>query len=87
MHYQGQQILTITHQLIRQLVVVEYYKMEQRIENIEQDIAKIKENHLSHIEIDLAKTSVNVDWLMKFFWIVASASIGSLITGIITLLK
>lgn len=61
--------------------------MEKRIESIEEDIKAMKENHLSHMEIDIAQTKTNVDWLMKFFWIVATASVGSLITGVITLMK
>ena len=59
----------------------------ERIQNIEEDIKNIKENHLTHIEIDMARTSSNVDWLMKYHWIVSSASIGALVTGLINLMK
>jgi hypothetical protein len=60
--------------------------MERRIEKIEADIKEIKDNHLSHIEEDMAVVKTNQQWLMKFFWIVATASVAGLITGIINLM-
>ena len=60
--------------------------MERRIESIESEIKSIKENHLSHIQEDLAVVKTNQRWLMRFFWIVTSASIAGLITGLINLL-
>ncbi|MHB8710173.1 MAG: hypothetical protein ACYC6X_01310 [Minisyncoccota bacterium] len=35
---------------------------------------------------DLTKVSTDVDWLKRFFWIIATASVGGLITAIINLL-
>ncbi len=60
--------------------------MEKRIETIENQIRDIKENHLSHIQEDLAMVKTNQQWLMRFFWIVATASVAGLITGIINLM-
>lgn len=60
--------------------------MEKRIEKIEDQIREIKDNHLSHIQEDLAVVKTNQEWIMKFFWIVSSASIAGLITGIINLM-
>ncbi len=60
--------------------------MEKRIEKLESDIKEIKENHLSHIQEDLAVVKTNQEWIMKFFWIMATASIAGLITGLINLL-
>lgn len=60
--------------------------MEKRIEKLEEEIKEIKENHLSHIQEDLAVVKTNQEWIMKFFWIVSSASIAGLITGLINLL-
>ncbi len=60
--------------------------MEKRIEKIEADIREIKDNHLSHIQEDMAVVKTNQQWLMKFFWIVATASVAGLITGIINLM-
>lgn len=61
--------------------------MEKRIEKIENDIKDIKENHLSHIQSDMAEVKTNQQWLMKFFWVVATASVAGLVTGIINLLS
>lgn len=60
--------------------------MEKRIEKIESDIKEIKDNHLSHIQVDMEVVKTNQQWLMKFFWIVATASVAGLITGIINLM-
>lgn len=53
---------------------------------IKSDIKVIKENHLAHIQVDMATQTTNIDWLMKFFWLIATASIGALLTGLVTLL-
>ena len=60
--------------------------MEKRIEKIESDIREIRENHLAHIKEILAVVKTNQDWLMKFFWIIATASVAGLVTGIINLM-
>jgi len=67
---------------------VSFFKkmMEKRIETIESQIREIKENHLSHIQEDLAVVKTNQEWIMRFFWIVVSASVAGLITGIINLM-
>lgn len=61
--------------------------MEKRIEKIEETITKIQENHLSHLEADSAKNTANLEWLMKYHWIVATASVSALVVGIVNLLK
>ncbi len=67
--------------------------IEEKIKAIETDIKNIKENHLYHIQNDISnmkvsvkEVSTNQNWLMKFFWIIASTSVAGLITGIINLL-
>lgn len=70
-----------------QLLNIAYKKdltMEKEIEQIKKDIRDIRENHLAHIERDIAKIFTNQGWLMKFFWIITTASIGTLITVIIS---
>ena len=57
------------------------------IEDIKKDIRDIKENHLPHLKREVVKVKVNQEWLMKFFWIIATASIAGLITGIINLMS
>lgn len=60
--------------------------MDRRIEALEKEVKEIKENHLVHIQEALAVIKTNQEWIMKFFWIVMSASIAGLITGLINLL-
>ena len=67
--------------------------IEEKIKAIETDIKNIKENDLYHIQNDISnmkvsvkEVSTNQNWLMKFFWIIASTSVAGLITGIINLL-
>ena len=62
-------------------------KLEKAIEIIEADISKIKENHLHHIEQDMATLKTNVEWLMRYHWIIATSSIGGLVAALINLLK
>lgn len=59
---------------------------DKRLDNLEKNVEKIKNNHLPHIETKLTKVGTDVDWLKKFFWIVATASIGGLIAAILNLL-
>ena len=60
---------------------------EKKVNTIHDDIKNIKENHLAHIQVDMAKTSVNADWLLRYHWIVATASIGGLLAGLFNLMK
>jgi len=62
-------------------------------EEIRESILTIRENHLAHMQMDMNDISLNVksvstdvDWLKRFFWIIAAASIGSLGTAIIGLI-
>ena len=59
---------------------------EQRLNRVENTVNEIKDNHLVHIQTDLTKLSTDVDWLKRFFWIIATASIGGLIAAILNLL-
>lgn len=62
-------------------------KSKSDTNEIKVDIKTIKENHLSHIEKAIERMSTDLDWLKKFFWLVAASSIGGLITGLVNLLK
>lgn len=59
---------------------------DQRLNRVENTVNEIKDNHLVHIQTDLTKLSTDVDWLKRFFWIIATASIGGLIAAILNLL-
>lgn len=59
---------------------------DERLDRVEKAVNEIKDNHLVHIQTDLTKVGTDVDWLKRFFWIIATASVGGLITAIINLL-
>lgn len=59
---------------------------DERLNRVEQKVNEIKDNHLVHIQTDLTKLSTDVDWLKRFFWIIATASIGGLVAAILNLL-
>ena len=69
-------------------------KLEDEIKEIKCDIKNIKENHLCHIQSEISDmkitvkgVSTNQDWLMKFFWIIATTSVAGLVTGILNLVN
>ena len=42
---------------------------------------------VTQIKTDLAKVDTNVEWLMRFFWVIATASIGSLVASLMQIIK
>lgn len=59
---------------------------DERIDRVEKAVNEIKDNHLVHITTKLVKVSTDVDWLKRFFWIIATASIGGLVAALINLI-
>lgn len=59
---------------------------DERLDRVEKTVNEIKDNHLAHMQTELTKVSTDVDWLKRFFWIIATASIGGLIAAILNLL-
>jgi len=47
---------------------------------------KVANSEMGAVKIDLAQVKADVSWLVRFFWVVSSASIGGLITGILNLI-
>jgi hypothetical protein len=58
---------------------------DKRLDNLEKSVATIKDNHLPHIVAKLIEVGIDVSWIKRFFWIVATASIGGLIAAILNL--
>lgn len=56
------------------------------IRDIKSDIKTIKENHLYHIEKSMATMEADIAWIKSFFYIIATSSIGGLITSLFTLI-
>lgn len=72
--------------------------LEAVIPTICDDINEIKNNHIAHIQADMQEMSrclssmkrdsvavkTDVAWLKRFFWVIATASISSLVAQIAT---
>ena len=54
---------------------------DERLTNMETSL-KIVNSEMGEIKVDLAKVKQDVVWIKKFFFIIATASIGSLIIGL-----
>lgn len=59
---------------------------DQRLDRVEKTVNEIRDNHLVHLQTDVTKVSTDVDWLKRFFWVIATASVGGLIAALINLL-
>ena len=57
-----------------------------RVSRLEKSVDEIKNNHLEHLQKDVTCLKTDMTWLKKFFWIVATASVGSLVAGLINLM-
>lgn len=59
---------------------------DKRLDNLEKDVAEIKTHVTNHLSTKLTEVGTDVDWLKRFFWIVATASIGGLIAAVLNIL-
>ena len=67
--------------------------MERQIEQIQKQLDKIIDNELVHLKADIGELReeigilrTNVSWILKFFWIIVTASIGTMATTILGLI-
>ena len=64
-----------------------------KLEYIQRDIEQLKisykilNDHSGVVNSNVREIKTDVAWLKRFFWIVATAAIGSLVTAIIQLTK
>ena len=58
----------------------------ERLEKVEDSIIGLKENHLTNMATDISSVKADIDWLKRFLFIVATASVGGLITGVLNLI-
>lgn len=56
------------------------------VKEIKNDVKVLKDNHLSHLEVNLVQVTTDVAWLKKSYWVVVVASIGGLIGAVINLI-
>ena len=61
---------------------MDFEKIEKEIKIINDEMGDVKEE-IGKIKIHIAEIKVDLNWLKRFFWIVATASIASLIAQLI----
>ena len=61
---------------------MDFEKIEKEIRIINDEMGDVKEE-IGKIKIHIAEIKVDLNWLKRFFWIVATASIASLIAQLI----
>jgi hypothetical protein len=49
-------------------------------------IANLKDNHLAHLQTTVTEIKINQSWLLKYFWLISSVTITTLIASILTLI-
>ena len=59
---------------------------DDRIKWLEDKFATINDE-MGSVKKDIAEIKTDVSWLKQFFWVICSASIGSLIAALFNLLK
>lgn len=71
-----------------------------RIERLEEKVDKIMNNDLEHLKLEIgevksevgsvkieqAKASANLSWLMKAFWVIATATVAGLVAQVFNIL-
>ena len=58
----------------------------QELQEWIKSIDKKLDNHMHEILPKLTEVDTNQKWLMRFFWVIATASIGSLVASVLNLL-
>ena len=61
---------------------MDFEKIEKEIKIINDEVGGVEEE-IGKIKIHIAEIKVDLNWLKRFFWIVAGSSVGALITILI----
>ena len=61
---------------------MDFEKIEKEIKIINDEMGDVKEE-IGKIKIHIAEIKVDLNWLKRFFWIVATASVATLIAQLI----
>jgi len=59
---------------------------DERLAVIEEKVDAILNNHLAHIQSSLVKVETNMDWITKFFWMIASLTTASIVASIASII-
>jgi hypothetical protein len=72
---------------LRRLDDERYLMLQKQVSDICGDLRNIKENHLAHIERNTANVMNDMEWIKRFFWIIATSSISALVASLFTLIQ
>ena len=59
--------------------------MEDHITIANKEMGELRDG-INKVDVKVEKVSADVDWLKKTYWLIFSASLGALITGLVNLL-
>jgi len=51
-----------------------------------QEVDKKLDNHLIHVAANIAQIKNDIDWIKRFFWLVAGVSVTSILGALISLI-
>ena len=60
---------------------------KEDIKQLQEDVKAIKENHLPHIQAELAVFRTKIEWIEKLIWTAITSAVSSVVVGIINLIK
>ena len=60
--------------------------LEKAVDEIKNDIKSIKDNHLAHIQASMACIQSDMDWIKRFFWLVAGVAVTAIIGAVLGLI-
>ena len=71
-----------------------FASVEKKIGGVDAAVKQIRDNHLTHlgsdvteIKVAITKNTTDTDWLKRFFFIIAGASVASTIATVLNLIK
>ena len=61
---------------------MEHKDLEKWIQSIDQKL----DNHLIHVSADISSIKNDLDWIKRFFWLVAGISVAAILGSLISLI-
>lgn len=62
--------------------IKEYQKLENWIKKIDDKL----DNHLISVGKDIARITNDMDWIKRFFWLIATISVGAILTTVFSVI-
>jgi hypothetical protein len=59
---------------------------KQDFKEVKDIITNLRDNHIAHLSADVVRVKTNQEWQIKFFWVITTAAVGSMVVGILNLI-